>query len=288
MLVSKAHLLCKTGDFPAAVAAYDAVFNREKIGTNKKIDATMSKCRVALFLMDLPECKRMLAEAQKLNDVGGDWDRRNRLKMYEAMYLMAVRDVKKATDLLASCIATFTCVEICEYNDFMFYALLTAVLHTPRVELKKKIISNPQVITVIKDVRHMAAFVNSFYECEYAKFFQTMLDVGDAVAADRFMGPHATYLLREFRVLAYSQFLEAYRSVTMATMATTFGMPLELLDTELSHFIAAGRINAKIDKVGGVIETSRPDKKNAQYLDTIRKGDALLNQIQKLVRVVEV
>lgn len=233
LLVAKAHLACRTGDFPAAVTAYDAVFNREKVGTNKKIDATMSKCRVALFLMDLPECKRLLAEAQKLNDVGGDWDRRNRLKVYEAMYLLAVRDIKKATELLASCIATFTCVEICEYNDFMFYALLTAVLHIPRVELKKKIITNPQVITVIKEVKHMAAFVSSFYECEYAKFFQTLLDVGDTMASDRYIGPHATYLLREFRVLAYSQFLEAYRSVTVATMAGTFGMPLDLLDAEV-------------------------------------------------------
>lgn len=60
------------------------------------------------------------------------------------------------------------------------------------------------------------------------------------------------------------------------------------LDGELSKFISSGRLNAKIDKVGGVIETSRPDKKNAQYQDVIKKGDALLNQIQKLVRVIDV
>ena len=34
---------------------------------------------------------------------------------------------------------------------------------------------------------------------------------------------------------------------------------------ELSRFIASGRLSAKIDKVGGVVETSRPDTKNAQY-----------------------
>ncbi len=36
----------------------------------------------------------------------------------------------------------------------------------------------------------------------------------------------------------------------------------------------------------GVIETTRPDTKNAQYAAVIKQGDALLNKIQKLSRVV--
>jgi 26S proteasome regulatory subunit N7 len=40
--------------------------------------------------------------------------------------------------------------------------------------------------------------------------------------------------------------------------------------------------------VGNIIETSRPDKKNFKYQDVIKRGDVLLNQIQKLVRVIDV
>ena len=36
-------------------------------------------------------------------------------------------------------------------------------------------------------------------------------------------------------------------------------------DRELSRFIAAGRLHCKIDKVGGIVETNRPDNKNWQY-----------------------
>ena len=71
---------------------------------------------------------------------------------------------------------------------------------------------------------------------------------------------HAVYVLRECRILAYAQFLEA-RSVMLGSMAESFGMSLDLLDKELSHFISTGRINAKIDKVENVVETSRPDRK---------------------------
>jgi 26S proteasome regulatory subunit N7 len=95
-------------------------------------------------------------------------------------------------------------------------------------------------------------------------------------------------LIREYRVLAYSQFLQAYKSVMLSSMAASFGISAALLDSELSRFIAAGRLNAKIDKVGDIIETRRPDKKNAQYQEVIKKGDLLLNQIQRLVRVIDV
>lgn len=102
------------------------------------------------------------------------------------------------------------------------------------------------------------------------------------------MGPHVSFLVRECRILAYGQFLEAYRSVMMSSMAKSFGISLQLLDAELSRFIASGRLNAKVDKVGDVVETSRPDVKNAQYQETIKKGDALLNNIQRLIRVIDV
>ncbi len=106
--------------------------------------------------------------------------------------------------------------------------------------------------------------------------------------SNRFLTTVSTYLIREYRVLAYSQFLEAYKSVMLSSMAASFGITVELLDGELSRFIAAGRLNAKIDKVGDIVETRRPDAKNTQYHEIIKKGDLLLNQIQKLVRAVDV
>ncbi len=72
-----------------------------------------------------------------------------------------------------------------------------------------------------------------------------------------YLRPHLRYYLREIRVVVYAQFLESYKSVTMASMAAAFGVSLEFLDKELAEFIAAGRLSAKIDKVAGVVETNR-------------------------------
>ena len=45
------------------------------------------------------------------------------------------------------------------------------------------------------------------------------------------------------------QFLESYKSVTLQSMATAFGVSVDFIDEELVDFIVAGRLPAKIDKV---------------------------------------
>lgn len=61
---------------------------------------------------------------------------------------------------------------------------------------------------------------------------------------------------------------------------------MHLPTSELERFIAAGKVDCRIDAVGGIITTTRPDTKNAQYAQTVKQGDHLLNRIQKLSRVI--
>ena len=53
------------------------------------------------------------------------------------------------------------------------------------------------------------------------------------------------------------QFLDSYKSVTLQSMATAFGVSIDFLDEEIADFIVAGRLAAKIDRISGIIETVR-------------------------------
>ena len=139
---------------------------------------------------------------------------------------------------------------------------------------------------MIGEIPYLADLLNGMYSCKYATLMRALVEVVDgAIVTDRYMYPHARYYWRETRVLAYSQFLESYRSVSLASMANTFGVSGDFLDDELSGFIAAERLSCKIDKVSGVVSSTRPDSKNAQYQAVIKEGDQLLNRLQKLSRV---
>lgn len=71
-------------------------------------------------------------------------------------------------------------------------------------------------------------------------------------------------------------------------MARAFGVSNDFIDKELSNFIYIGKINCKIDKVSGVIESNRPNKKAELFNATIKQGDHLLNRVQKLARALDI
>ena len=57
---------------------------------------------------DWTAVKDRLKQAKELCNEGGDWERKNRLKVYEALFLLATRDFKNAASLFLDCIATFS------------------------------------------------------------------------------------------------------------------------------------------------------------------------------------
>ncbi|CAB9528045.1 ATPase regulatory subunit 6 [Seminavis robusta] len=273
-----------------ALAAYGKLIDLPKISSGKKIDALMETSRVASFYGDTKKSDEYIDKAHKLatEGSGGDWDRRNRLKVYRALSNLLARDMKGAASLLVDCIATFSCNEICSYQDFIVYTILSNLLHIPRPLLKEKIIDGPEILSVASEIPVVIQLTQSLYDCDYKAYLHAMVELEGILFADRYLFPHAAFWMRELHILAYKQFLDAYQSVTLAAMAKSFGVSTDFIDYHASRFIAAGRLSAKIDKFGGVIVTNRPDLKNAQYRDMIQKGDLLLNRIQKLARVVDV
>ena len=78
------------------------------------------------------------------------------------------------------------------------------------------------------------------------------------------------------------EFMDAYVSHSSTRRKTLTNCD----DRDLSRFIAAGRLNCSIDHVNGVVETNRPDAKNARYEAVVKQGDILLTSVQRLSRVI--
>ncbi|KAL5714855.1 glyceraldehyde-3-phosphate dehydrogenase (phosphorylating) [Ranunculus cassubicifolius] len=263
------------------------VTESKTVAVGQKMDLVFYTLQLGFFDMDFDLISKSIDKAKKLFEEGGDWERKNRLKVYEGIFCMSTRNFKKAADLLLDSISTFTTTDLIPYETFIFYVVLTSIITLDRVSLKQKVVDAPEILTVIGKIPHLSDFMNSLYECQYKSFFLAFAGLTDQIKFDRYMHPHFRYYMREVRTVVYSQFLESYKSVTMEAMATAFGVSVDFIDLELSRFIAAGKLHCKIDKVAGVLETNRPDAKNALYQATIKQGDFLLNRIQKLSRVID-
>lgn len=120
------------------MTAYRVAFEKT-VALGTRLDILFANIRTGFFYRDNDCVSRNIEKARAMIEEGGDWDRRNRLKVYEGAYLMTIRDFKGAADLFIATLSTFTSVEIMEYKEFVTYAVLSSVLALKRVDIKNKV-----------------------------------------------------------------------------------------------------------------------------------------------------
>lgn len=151
--------------------------------------------------------KENIDECYKLLEKGGDWERKNKLKVYEGIYRLITRDFLAASKLFVDVLPTFNCPEIMSYERLVTYSVLTGILNMDRVSIKKKIMESSEAIIYLMKLPDIKEYLESFYHCRYHDFFQVFLKVIDLVKTDTFLRLHTRYFIRETRVIIYAQFL---------------------------------------------------------------------------------
>jgi len=99
----------------------------------------MEKAEKCVLLQISCEPDSLIVHFRRLIDEGGDWDRRNRLKVYQALHFISIRQFKRAADLFLDALSTFTATEVISFADFVAMAVISGALTLGRVDLKKKV-----------------------------------------------------------------------------------------------------------------------------------------------------
>jgi len=110
------------------------------------------------------------------------------------------------------------------YEKLVTYAALTGLLNMDRVSLKKKVIESSEAIVYLMKQPDVKEYLESFYYSRYRDFFKVFVNIIELVRNDPYMRLHLRYFIRETRVIVYSQFLESYKTVKLASMANEFGV----------------------------------------------------------------
>ena len=272
---------------PEAIEKFKETISKTQ-SFNTTVDALFEICHIGLLEKDLDILKEYLQKIKDLLKEGGDWEKKNRMKVYEGLYLIFIRNFKTAGKNFLEALMTFTSYELFDFKTFVFYTAVINIISVDRKTLKEKIIDNSDVLSCINDIPHLQKFLNSFYDGQYAEFFKELYYIIQVIKKDFYLSKHYNYYINEIRVKVYSQFLQSYKTVTMENMATVFGVSINFIDRELSNFISQGRINAKIDKVSGIIECNHNEQNIDLYQATIRDSDILISKIHKLSKLLEI
>merc|ERR1712228_280254 len=94
-LLQKADFYNRIGDKDNAIEGYKVAFEKT-VGVGGKLDNILTVIRIAFFFDDKELAKKEIDRAKAELGKGGDWERRNKLKVYEGMYLMIDRQWKES------------------------------------------------------------------------------------------------------------------------------------------------------------------------------------------------
>ncbi|KXN92115.1 26S proteasome non-ATPase regulatory subunit 6 [Leucoagaricus sp. SymC.cos] len=88
-------------------------------GLGLRIDIVLTLLRIGFFFGDHDLINTYVTKAEALIEEGGDWGRRNRLKKYNSLHLLSIRQFKRGGELLLDALSTFTATELISYHDFV-------------------------------------------------------------------------------------------------------------------------------------------------------------------------
>ncbi len=87
-----------------------------------------------------------------------------------------------------------------------------------------------EILEVLHSLPDVKDYLFSLYNCQYADCFVNLAKVEQLMREDRYLSSHYRYYVREMRILAYTQLLESYRSLTLNYMAEAFGVTVDYID----------------------------------------------------------
>lgn len=272
------------GDRANAVDTLEKALGKA-ISTGAKIDIMFTITRLGFFFNDQFNVKEKLDQINVMIEKGGDWERRNRFKTYKGIHCLATRDFKEAAKLLVDSLATFTSVELTSYENIATYASVAGLFTLERTELKSKVIDSPELLSLMNTtpaLQSISSLTISLYTSDYSSFFPYLLETHQNVLLPcKYLNAHSDFFVREMRRKVYAQLLDSYKTLSLNSMAGAFGVSVDFLDNDLGKFIPNKQLNCVIDRVNGIVETNRPDNKNAQYHLLVKQGDGLLTKLQK-------
>uniref|UniRef100_A0A8B9GAE9 26S proteasome regulatory subunit Rpn7 N-terminal domain-containing protein n=1 Tax=Amazona collaria TaxID=241587 RepID=A0A8B9GAE9_9PSIT len=125
-MMAKAEYLCRTGDKEGALTAFRKTYDKT-VALGHRLDILFYLLRICLFYMGNNLIIWNTEKARSLIEEGGDWDRRNRLKVYQGLYC-----------LFLDAVSTFTSYELMDYKTFVTYTVYVSMIALDRPDLREK------------------------------------------------------------------------------------------------------------------------------------------------------
>lgn len=244
-----------------------------------KFDTYMAEIRMLLLLEQEQEVAAVIKKTESLLELGVDWGRKNKFKVYRGMVHLMEKNYPKAAELFFDSLSTFEGEEFVTYRELVHYSVFCGILTLSRADIGRKLIDSSEVREVIKEIPGAEEVVQSFYECNYAQFFACLAVFGDQLLEDAYLKDRADYFVYMMKVRIYNQLFMSYKAISLDQMSAIFGVRREYLHGDIESMILREDVLCKINHPNMMIYNTPAENK-----DQIKgQAEELSHTIQKMI-----
>merc|ERR1712156_170365 len=133
-------------------------------------------------------------------------------------------------------------------EDLAFYVVLSSIVTLTRNELRENVITNSTILSLMEMVPDTNEILDNFRMGRYEAFQHQLNRIERKMKYDSYFGCHrSNNCFKKIRALTLKQFVKPYKVIDMREISTAFGLPLEVVEAELTELCTSGQIHAKID-----------------------------------------
>lgn len=143
-------------------------------GVLKKLEYNLVVLQIYFTQRKIKQFSELLTTCKKLDEEGGDWEKKNKLLVYDGIWHVIKRDFHKAADIFLSCVNTFNAPEIIDFKQLVFYGVVLGMVTLHRKDIRKKILDNSEIVSILREDPLLEGFINAFYGREYGRYFSCL------------------------------------------------------------------------------------------------------------------
>ena len=175
-------------------------------------------------------------------------------------------------------------LEMLPQETLAYYVVLSCLSSLTRAEIRESVITNSSILSMLETIPDTNDILDNFMMGRYEAFQRQLNKLQKKLKYDQFFGEHrSNNFFKKIRTLTLQQYVKPFKVIDMREISTAFGLPLEVIETELTELITSGQIKAKIDSYQKRLYARKQNPQLEAYKKAAQVGQQFIRDTEDML-----
>ncbi|KAH9387046.1 26S proteasome regulatory subunit N7 [Nematocida major] len=244
-----------------------------------RFDICTAQARMLILLGRSEELEKKMGEIESVIELGIDWGRKNKFKVYKSLYHILRGEHETASELLIDALSTFEGEELMTYSELVKYCLFCGLMTLSRQSIRSKLVESSEVCEAARCIPSALDLLLSLDRCDYSGLFKSLCKFAEGLKDSAYLYDKIDYFVYKMKVRSYNQLFMSYTAISIKQMSSIFGVSEQYILCDVEMMILRGDMRCKINHQNMMVY-----KTPADVADRIgAQAEEIIHTIQKMI-----